>query len=135
MDPREREEVKARDQNSTYNDYKPHRIHHEEIYKQDQTRLQEDSTNTFPYLNFDEHNINIQETGGNNRVNPQFGNKPSLQNQPQLARPGVNINHNQERSANNRRSAFINSLDRELEEYMDDRGRHNTKLSTPIAGG
>jgi hypothetical protein len=117
-----------------YNDYKPHRIHHEEVYRQNQAGLQEDSTNTFPYLNFDEHNIDIQETGGNNRVNPQIGNRPGLQNQSQFACPGINITHNQERSANNHRSAFINSLDRELEKYMDDRGRHNTKISTPIAG-
>ena len=129
------EEVQIKNQNLGHNDYKPHWIHHGEAYRQNQTGLQEDSTNMFPYLNFDEHNIDIQETGGNNRVNPQIGNRPGLQNQPQFACPGNNITYDQERSANNCRSAFINSLDRELEEYMDDRGRHNTKLSTPIAGG
>jgi hypothetical protein len=77
----------------------------------------------------------MQETGGNNGVNPQIGNRPGLQNQPQFACPGKQITHNKERSSNNHRSALISSLDRELEEYMSDRGGHNTKLSTSIAGG
>ena len=74
-----------------------------------------------------------------NRVNSRIGDKPSLQNQPQLTRPRVSINHHQERSTNNHRSTFISGLDRELKEYMDARGRREVKgnktheLSCPMA--
>jgi hypothetical protein len=55
--------------------------------------LPEDSTNTFPHLNLDQHDIEVQENEGNNEVSPQITNRPNLRNQLQFPGHGQYPQH------------------------------------------
>jgi hypothetical protein len=129
------EELQTKNQRFEHSNDGSHRTRHDEGGRPNRKGLPGDSTDTFTHLNLDQHDIEVQKNEDNNEVSPQITNRHNLRDQLQFPGHGKNRTHNIGGSPNNHRSTLIDSLDEELEEYMNYRGKHDTRRSTSATGG
>jgi hypothetical protein len=121
------EELQTKIQGFEHNDDGSHRTRYDEGGRPNRKGPPGDSTDTFPHLHLDQHDIEVKKNEDNNEVSPQITNRQNPRDQLQFSGHGKNRTHNIGGSPNNHRSTLIDSLDEELDEYMNHRGKHDKK--------
>ena len=97
--------------------------------------IQEYGTNTVPVQNLDIHSVKTHET----EILTKNTANASQITQSQLTNAEIKIDHHQGTPSNKHRNIFVNKLDKELQEYMNCRGKREKEgpqaqgWSTPTA--